>query len=316
MLNTNLYQAHDALAKRCLTHPAIARDWLEVHLPSQLKELCDLSSLQIEATAHVEEDLKQIFSDVIYSLQINGTKGYIFVLVEHQSQGDELLPYRLLRYQVAFFKRYLEEGHKKLPLTIPMVLYHGVRSPYPYSLELSDCFVDPKFAKQWLFKTQLVDLTLIDDDEILQHKRAALLEMAQRHVFKKNILEFLDSIKKVLTLAKGYSELQETNKSVIHYLLTQANYPKEERLVQRLIEPTVIYREDIMTAAEQLRQEGRNEGLNIGRSEGLNIGRNEGLNIGRNEERHQLTQKMLAAGLSKELVEKIINSEVKESSHS
>jgi len=299
MLNANLYKAHDALAKECLTHPAIARDWLEAHLPSQLKDLCDLSSLQIEPAAHVEDDLKQIFSDVIYSLQINGATGYIFVLIEHQSREDELLPYRLLRYQMAFFKRYLAEGHKKLPLTIPMVLYHGVRSPYPYSLELNDCFVDPELAKQWLFKTHLVDLTVIDDDEILQHKRAALMEMVQRHIFKKNILEFLSSIQQVLTLAKAYSELQEANESVIKYLLYQMDYPEAQIIIQALTEPALTYREDVMTIAEQLRQEGRSEGLNIGRS----------------KERHELAQKMLAAGLDKKLVEKIINSEVKESAN-
>ncbi len=309
MTDRNLHHPHDSFAKRGLTQPEIARDLLQAHLPKALQALCNLDTLRIEPSNHIEEELKQIFSDVIYSLEIKGERGYIFVLLEHQSREDELLAYRLLRYQMAFFKRYLDEGHQKLPLAIPMVIYHGPKSPYSKGLGLSDCFADPILAKEWMFKDfHLIDLTVIDDNEILQHKRAALMEMVQRHIFRKNIMEVVESIKQALSLAKTYPTLQGATQDMIYYLLNQANYPERGSLFEALTEPSSTYREDAMTAGEELRHEGRQEGHQEGRLEGRQEGRY--------ETQQALTQRMLAAGLSKELVEQIIHPEIQHTQNS
>ncbi len=68
-----------------------------------------------------------------------GKDGYVYTLIEHQSTENLYMPFRMLRYSVAAMQRHLEQ-HKTLPLVIPVLFYHGERSPYPYSMNWLDCF--------------------------------------------------------------------------------------------------------------------------------------------------------------------------------
>ncbi|MFV9215817.1 Rpn family recombination-promoting nuclease/putative transposase, partial [Serratia fonticola] len=111
---------HDAVFKQFLMHPGTAQDFLEIHLPGELRKICDLSTLKLESGSFVEDDLRQYFSDVLYSLKTTAGDGYIHVLIEHQSTPDQHMAFRLLRYAIAAMQRHLAAGHKKLPLVIPI----------------------------------------------------------------------------------------------------------------------------------------------------------------------------------------------------
>ncbi|EMX0440029.1 Rpn family recombination-promoting nuclease/putative transposase, partial [Salmonella enterica] len=141
---------HDATFRQFLTQPDIARDFMELHLPAELRAICDLSTLKLESGSFVEEDLRQYFSDILYSLKTTAGDGYIHVLVEHQSTPDKHMAFRLIRYAVAAMQRHLEAGHKKLPLMIPVLFCAGKRSPYPYSTRWLDEFDDPALAGKTL----------------------------------------------------------------------------------------------------------------------------------------------------------------------
>lgn len=68
-----------------------------------------------ESGSFVEDDLRQYFSDVLYSLETAEGTGYVHVLIEHQSSPDVHMAFRMTRYAVAAMQRPLEAGHKKLP---------------------------------------------------------------------------------------------------------------------------------------------------------------------------------------------------------
>ena len=49
---------HDALFKQFLTHPETAKDLLDIHLPAELREICDLTTLKLESGSlrfHLEQ---------------------------------------------------------------------------------------------------------------------------------------------------------------------------------------------------------------------------------------------------------------------
>ena len=48
---------HDALVKKFLTNLDTALDFLQIHLPAEIKNICDLSSLTIESGSYLEDDL-------------------------------------------------------------------------------------------------------------------------------------------------------------------------------------------------------------------------------------------------------------------
>lgn len=184
---------HDATFRQFLTQPEIARDFMELHLPAELRALCDLSTLKLESGSFVEDDLRQYFSDVLYSLKTTAGDGYVHVLIEHQSSPDRHMAFRLLRYAVAAMQRHPEAGHSKLPLVIPVLFYQGKRSPYPYSMNWLQLFSEPETASA-LYSSgfPLVDVTVIPDEEIMQHRSMAALTLLQKHIRQRDLKEMLN----------------------------------------------------------------------------------------------------------------------------
>ncbi|MDU1435913.1 MAG: Rpn family recombination-promoting nuclease/putative transposase, partial [Citrobacter freundii] len=169
---------HDAVFKKFLGHPDTARDFLDTYLPASLHELCDLDTLKLEPGSFIEEDLRASYSDVLWSLKTRTGKGYIYALIEHH---------------IATMQKHLDAGHKTLPLVVPILFYHGVDSPYPYSLCWLDEFDDPQTARQLYGSAfPLVDITVVSDDEIMQHRRMALLELVQKHIRERDLMVLVD----------------------------------------------------------------------------------------------------------------------------
>lgn len=72
--------------------------------------------------------------------------------------------------------------------------YHGVDSPYPYSLCWLDEFDDPETARQLYGAAfPLVDITVVSDDEVMQHRRMALLELVQKHIRERDLMVLVDN---------------------------------------------------------------------------------------------------------------------------
>ena len=192
---------HDAVFKAFLSRPETARDFMEIHLPPALVKLCRLDTLHLEASSFVEENLRQYYNDVLYSLETSKGSGYVYVLIEHQSSPDENMAFRLLRYAIATMQRHLEAGNKTLPLVIPILFYQGKRSPYPWSMNWLDAFPDPDTARELYFHAfPLVDITLIPDDEIMQHRSMAALTLVQKHIRQRDMVTLLDKLAQLLTL--------------------------------------------------------------------------------------------------------------------
>lgn len=261
-----IYNSHDAFFKKCLTNLELAKDFLAIHLPQGIKEKCDFSTLQVEPSSFVDKVLRQYHSDILYSVRVGGLRSYIFILVEHQSNPDKLMPFRLLHYQVLLMKKHLE-NHNQLPLIVPLVFYQGTRSPYPYSLELFDCFEDKILAQNFMFKpAHLIDLSIIPDDEIKAHKNIALLEMVQKHIFTRDIVHFMQNVLDILHYQVPPKEVLE---DVVQYIFVnkeQEDYHLIVDLLQR--DSQKIGGEVMATIAEYLIGQGVEKGIEKGIEKG------------------------------------------------
>lgn len=256
---------HDAAFKQFLTHPDTARDFIQLHMPAELLRLCDLTTLKLESGSFVEEDLRAYFSDVLYSLKTTTGDGYIHVLIEHQSTPDRHMAFRLLRYAVAAMQRHLEAGHNALPLVIPLLFYTGKRSPYPYSTNWLQAFDDPALAGR-LYSTDfpLVDVTVIADDDIMQHRRMAALTLLQKHIHQRDLAEQLERLA-VLLVTEPITGQQLI--SLINYLLQAGETSDAEAFVRTLAQRVPQHGDTLMTIAQQLEQKGLEKGIEKGRKE-------------------------------------------------
>ena len=294
---------HDATFRQFLSQPDIARDFMELHLPAELRAICDLSTLKLESGSFVEDDLRQYFSDILYSLKTSNGDGYIHVLVEHQSTPDRHMAFRLMRYAVAAMHRHLEAGHKQLPLVIPVLFYTGKRSPYPYSTRWLDEFEDPSLAENLYGSTfPLVDVTVIPDEEIMGHRSMAALTLLQKHIHQRDIATLTDRLATLL-MADYLSSPQVT--ALIHYLLQAGESADSEAFVRELAQRVPQHGDALMTIAQQLEQKG----IEKGRAEGLQLGEQRGIEKGRSEGERQATLKiartMLQNGIDRSTVMKM-----------
>ncbi|MCQ7057283.1 Rpn family recombination-promoting nuclease/putative transposase [Escherichia coli] len=291
---------HDALFKTFLKYPETARDFIEIHLPSRLRTLCDLTTLELKPASFIEENLRAYYSDVLWSMKTSEGDGYIYVVIEHQSSPDIHMAFRLMRYAIAAMQSHLDAGHDTLPLVVPMLFYHGIDTPYPFSLCWLDEFDNPALAHQlYLSAFPLVDITVVPDDDIMQHRRVALLELMQKHIRRRDLMGLADKVASLLTTGTtNDSQL----KALFNYLLIQHGHkPRFSRFMRKLAQQVPGYKESTMNIVEKIRRAGQRKGLR----EGMQRGLEKGLAEGRREEALRIAGSMLEDGLPRELIVRI-----------
>lgn len=264
---------HDALFKQFLTHPENARDFFAVHLPANILPLCDLSTLRLEPASFVERRLRQLHSDVLYSVQTTEGEGYIYCLIEHQSKPDRLMGFRLMHYAMSAISHHLKKSpaDKTLPLVVPFLFYQGSVCPYPYSMNWLDGFADPALAQQLYTRSfPLVDLSVLSDEEILTHKGVALLELVQKHIRTRDGLMAVLPI--IAQIINSQHNTVDQVRSVMEYIAYQGYILDESRFFSQLIALSPEYKTMLTTIAEQLEQKGIEKGIKKGREEGIGLG--------------------------------------------
>ncbi|MCL1435772.1 Rpn family recombination-promoting nuclease/putative transposase [Enterobacter hormaechei] len=278
---------HDAVFKRFLRHPETAIDFLTLYLPEAILQRCDFSTLRLQSASFIDEDLRAWYSDVLWSVQTTCGTGYVYVVIEHQSSPDSHMAFRLMRYAIAAMQRHLDAGHKTLPLVVPMLFYHGATTPYPWSLNWLDCFADPQLASElYISPFPLVDVTVIPDDEIVRHRRVALLELIQKHIRQRDLMGIVEQLTTIL-LSGDANDRQL--KTLFNYLLQTGNARRFGRFIHEVAQRVPLHRERLMTIAERLQE----------------VGRRKGKREGQHAEALRIAQRMLADGIARETVVKI-----------
>ncbi|EGA3816299.1 Rpn family recombination-promoting nuclease/putative transposase [Salmonella enterica] len=273
---------HDAFFKQFLMHPDTARDFLDIHLPAEIRGICDLDTLRLESSHSVEESLKEQYSDVLYSVKMQGTSGYIHVLIEHQSTADKKMAFRMMRYAIAAMHRLLKDENGPLPLVVPLLFYQEKTSPYPLSMSWLDMFALPELARRIYSEPfPLVDITVIPDDDIMQHRRIALLE-------------------RLVTLISAEYTTESQLNSLLSYMV-QRGHTDQPQVFYRELANRLPQEESMMTLAEWFEEQGMQKG---GR-EGMLEGKREVLQEGKTEERRNIARRMLESGMTREAVAQI-----------
>lgn len=261
---------HDAVFKKFLSNRKVTKEFLQLHLPPAIRDRCDFSTLTIRPGSFVEENLRQCFSDILYSMKMTMENGdtnecLIYFIIEHQSNPQKFMALRKLRYVVNVLQQCIEQGCKKLPVVVPILFYHGKVRPYPYSNDWLDCFADRELAESVYFNPfPVVDVTAIDDEEIMKHGNVALLELVQKHIFARDMMVISQAI---VSLLNTYCTESELIKALMYYIAQRGEIANTQQFLKTIIEQAPTYREDIMTIAQDLRKEGREEGMQQGKKQ-------------------------------------------------
>ena len=169
MTNKHL-NPHDRLFRSLMSDKNVAAEFFEKHLPVAIKNQVQLHSLKLQGNSYIGDDLRMQVTDLLFNANFNEKSGYIYLLVEHQSKPEKLMPLRILKYMIAIMEDHLKKnGGTILPIIYPMIMYSGKR-PYGYSTNLFDLFGEQKELAQQIFLNsyQLVDISKIPAEEFNQ----------------------------------------------------------------------------------------------------------------------------------------------------
>ena len=86
---------HNNLFHYALSHAHAARDLIQTHLPADLVAALDLDSLVLQKDSFVDEELRDSYSDLLYSVQLaeqdgKSIEGQVYLLMEHKSRSDPM----------------------------------------------------------------------------------------------------------------------------------------------------------------------------------------------------------------------------------
>jgi predicted transposase YdaD len=291
MDESKLPTPHNNLFHYALSHAHAARDLIQTHLPADLVAALDLDSLVLQKDSFIDEELRDSYSDLLYSVQLaeqdgKSIEGQVYLLMEHKSRSDPMTCFQLLRYIVRIWEQRLRSGKYLCPV-FPLVIYHG-QEAWTAPVSLEEVVGGPRRLFEYGVRMAypVLDIGRIPDESLAREpflqSVLGLLKYSRRRDFEDK-LEFLLRC----LLESGMAELQaEHLDAVLVYITTVSPSIPMETLAMTIqkIFPTQIEPGSI---ADQYIKKGRQEGIQEGRQEGLLEGIKEGRQEGRQEGRKE-----------------------------
>jgi predicted transposase/invertase (TIGR01784 family) len=276
MDESKLPTPHNNFFHYALSHAHAARDLIQTHLPLNLVQLLDLHSLELQKDTFIDEDLRQSFSDLLYSVQFAGAndppiEGQVYLLFEHKSQSDPMTCLQLLRYIVRIWEQRLRNGLSLCPV-FPLVVYHGQEYwSAPRSLE--ELIGGPKAAFEYGVRMSypVLDIARVPDESLagdpFLQSILGLLKYSRRRDFEEKLELLLQCM-----LKSGTIEIRpEHVEAVIVYISSASPLIPIEKLTMT-IEKLFHTQVEPGSIADRFIKQGRQEGLQEGLKEGLKEG--------------------------------------------
>ena len=289
---TVTHNPHDKFVRSVVKNLPIAKDLFSQHLPIEISNNLNLNKLELTSESHIDENLKQFMSDIVFTCPYkdksnNNKHAKIALLIEHQSNPDELIAFRVHHYLFNFlYSEQKRTKNKKLNAAYALVLYHGEQTPYPYSTNLIDSFDDPHNIMQAFLSNpvKLIDIGQIPDEQLQKQKLLGAIEQALKYSRTKNPEEHIIRImQQVATLDFAtHRELQLAVKLIINYMFSVASSINVETIIAAGSKIPQPIRGEYMTIAQQLEARGKVEG--------------------KAEEKVQIAKNMFSLGLSNEII--------------
>jgi len=181
-------------------------------------------------------------------------------------------------------------------MDMDMVLEDGMGDQPPYP------FYSFTMTRLYGGAFPLVDVTVIPDDEIADHRSMAALTLLQKHIHHRDLAELVERLAPILLA--GYLSSSQVI-SLVHYIVQAGETSDAEAFVRELAQRVPQHGDALMTIAQQLEQKG----IEKGRAEGIQLGEQRGIKKGRSEGERQATLKiartMLQNGIDRSSVIKM-----------
>ena len=294
-MSQNNLNPHDHFFRSMMKNQKVVREFFVTHLPDNIKNIVDLDKLQLDHTSYVSEDLREQISDLLFKTAFNGSSGYIYILVEHQSKPEKFMPFRMLKYMMAIMDDHLKfEQNNTLPIIYPMIFYSGAK-PYNYSTDLFDLFENRELASEIFWQPcQLIDISKISDNQLNNLLWYGTIAQVMRdiHKYKKDVLLLLEPIMEKLGKIDKLGDFSYIN-TVMRYCFVVGEVPDKNKFREIIQHSLNQSGDEVMSFAEQLRTEGYQKGILAGITQGREQGMEQGVEQGIERGKIEVATKLL-----------------------
>ena len=274
--NSNIQNPHDKLFKAALQYPDLAKEFIQTHLPESILKKINLNSIEVSPNTFIDEELRLSESDVLLKCLMDGEEGYLYLLCEHQSTQDNLMPFRLLKYLIKIWDYHQSNANKRntpFPVIFPCVFYSG-NGVYKKARAVWELCGNHAELMRYILQQpfHLIDVNLIPEQELIERKLSGTMEFLMRHRFRQqqNLEQELGKIAQNI----NFLILEEEEQFVLQLLSYVMVVDEAHRNISELI--AIIHNElspeaesKIMNLADRIKEEGRLEGERKGILEGI-----------------------------------------------
>jgi predicted transposase/invertase (TIGR01784 family) len=243
-------------------------------LPEQLVKQLDLEALELEKGSFVDQKLRQRHSDLLFRTTLkSGPDAWLYLLFEHQSTPEALMPFRLLQYLVRIWEQHREQHPETHPLPgiVPVVLYHGNmawRVPRFFSKMINmpvDLGIQPLE-----FEYLLIDLSRIPDQLLRDRLELEVSLSLLRHIHDDHFLDFFQHIVGLLAELRTRKTGLEYIETILRYIYYSRGAEEWDDLVEMLHHTDPVIEEvAVTTIAEHHFNKGKLAGLEQGMTQGM-----------------------------------------------
>lgn len=280
----HIQNPHDKFFKETFHNITVTKEFLVHYLPAHIVDIIDVETLEPQKDSFINEHLKEVFSDLLFKVEMNQKVGYLYLLFEHKSFQSPTVAVQLLQYMCDIWKTAAHQ-HKsaKLPLIIPLVIYHG-KNPWHTGESLADLIEGYDLLSEAMksytpnFNYILFDVSTFSDADILGPIELRLSFTALRdihsddpEILKQMIYHAIDVIYTVDMKDVGLAYFE----TLIRYIFSASGaFSKHDihDIVKSLEKAYPKGSDVVMTIDDILREEGLEQGLEQGLERGLKQG--------------------------------------------
>jgi predicted transposase/invertase (TIGR01784 family) len=279
---------HDRLVQYVFGDPAHAASLLRAVLPAAVVDRIDWESLTREDASYTNAQLEGREGDLLFSALVGVHRALFYVMFEHQSSVDRWMAVRVHMYTSRIWEELLRRHGRSAPVpaVFPIVLFHDT-GPWNAPTDVKDLLdLDAESARAMApylprHRFLLVDLDGMQDDALRHLALTALVRLALVLMRDTRKLEWAelrgrlgawrDAFLEVLRAPGGVAAAS----ALMHYILSTSPASQDE-VHDFALELGPAAEEAVMTAGEQLIQEGMARGIAKGKAEGRAEGKVEG----------------------------------------
>ena len=265
---------HDKFFKATLGNISVAKKFLKFFLPEYIIENIELNTLSFAKMNFVSENLKEIFSDLIFSCELkNEEKTLISILLEHKSRPDKKTPVQILKYITAGYDQQFTQNGKLTPI-ITIVFYHGEKKWRIKSLnELMENI--PNEVRNFVpsYEVIFIDLKSVSDYDLELIGNSMLFSF----LFLQKYSDRPDEIEKKIKLIFNKLDSVRDRNYLRIFVVYILNVVKNEIIMDTINQSTQTIKKEFKSAYETLKDKAIREGMEKGMEKGMQKGMEKGI---------------------------------------